>query len=674
MISVFKNTRWLLATFSLLALNHAQAATPDIFDITPLTGDICENQAFATFVDVNGDGTYNTLVYMATVTGKSEIYPDGQEPGNEWVFYATDSGCPGNAPGADKARLSIRFADRSAPGHLDANPATYTYKSIPAVELTTISGSVNASGTQFNPYLKITAYRNIQSSGAVPDIIDDGTINYSSFANYVFSDAQGIMEIQVNSDFAENFLDDLILHDAPISQNPSVALLLDTSGSMNWGVDGTYNVPTSERRITLARNAIEPFLYLMEDYGSNIIDYGVAAFPDINNNAVCTGWTVKPLSPVTAAAIDQTVNVELPGLAVMGNTPLLGGIDVASGLLANSPGSKSIVLLSDGYHNCPFPVASDGTEVAAAASQLNSANITLHAIGFGNPADVDTNMLENLAQDTSGEFYAVTSTDITDPSTDSGVELQETYKTVAVQSLGLQSIEDPIDVIKANSHKNHGIKISPFDTKVSFYVSWENCPSAQLEVELLDGNGRYVTLGDKGIAFHKGSNYWLLTLGGKALAARKGKSDWTLHLSAGRTCDESPLIYQYSVVGESDLKLQPTILSKNGLPGEKLLLMAKLTAKNEPVLGVLDVTVAVAPPSDEKGAPKTVLLTLYDDGSHGDIKAKDGFYSTVFGETKTPGTYSFDFVLSSNVKSREPFKRYMRVTKTLKERRVIKPE
>ena len=67
-------------------------------------------------------------------------------------------------------------------------------------------------------------------------------------------------------------------------------------------------------------------------------------------------------------AIDNT----LPGLQVQGSTPLLGGVATALDMFATA-NDRAIVLLSDGYHNCPEPVTETDPAVTDLIAALDKA-------------------------------------------------------------------------------------------------------------------------------------------------------------------------------------------------------------------------------------------------------------------------------------------------------------
>ena len=73
--------------------------------------------------------------------------------------------------------------------------------------------------------------------------------------------------------------------------------------------------------------------------------------------------------------------------------------------------------------------------------------------------------------------------------------------------------------------------------------------------------------------------------------------------------------------------------------GDIITVTAAITERAHPVSGLTDVSVAITPP---RGAV-SLLINLYDDGSHGDKEKGDGIYTNKYKETANEGTYQFLF-------------------------------
>ncbi|TQV76831.1 hypothetical protein FLL45_02425 [Aliikangiella marina] len=54
---------------------------------------------------------------------------------------------------------------------------------------------------------------------------------------------------------------------------PNVMFIIDTSGSMRWGVDGTYNVPYEERRLTIVKNVMDDLLTDLQNVNAGLMRF-----------------------------------------------------------------------------------------------------------------------------------------------------------------------------------------------------------------------------------------------------------------------------------------------------------------------------------------------------------------------------------------------------------------
>src|SRR5262249_41017353 len=139
----------------------------------------------------------------------------------------------------------------------------------------------------------------------------------------------------------------------------------------------------------------------------------------------------------------------IPGLTPTNSTPLLAGMATAKAMLEGQRKSV-IVLLTDGYHNCPTPATIGDPSVTALIASLNASGIRLFSIGFGNPTDPDYPLLQGFATQTTppgfvgSQFYDVTTPGF-DPATwTPATALDMTYKSILVDALGLHTATDPL--------------------------------------------------------------------------------------------------------------------------------------------------------------------------------------------------------------------------------------
>jgi hypothetical protein len=478
-----------------------------------------------------------------------------------------------------------------------------------------------------------------------------------------------------------------------------VVLLFDTSGSMSWSPDGNVSVPAAQQRLTLAKEAAYPFMMLLNEHAKTRTNFGISVFPPHpwSWSVGCNGQVVEPMIQVNDTSTSTAVNSTIPSLVAEGNTPLLAGLSAANGMFGNEK-PRAIVLLSDGYHNCPSVVDSTGTEVTTMINSLKATDTRVYTIGFGMPTDVDHPLLTRLANDTGGHFYDVTTPSFNPATWSPATELQSAYKAVLVDALGLETAADPTGILLAGQKVKRDVHISEYDSAVSFYVSWVTPQQDRLSFVVKASDGMQVPLTGttRGVSIIKGNTYTILSLDRAFLhqAGKIGPSAWTLEIGFSEINQGQSEHYQYSVILDSALKMEPSFEQMTNMVGDPILLTARITTGNRPVLNLINVVAKVAVPEDglgnwfaknkisaedlrsvpvthgyeslppsarkayfltEKkkialpGRTKPVSIQLYDDGTHGDAVANDGRYSAIVDKTPKAGTYSFEFMATGPV-------------------------
>lgn len=478
-----------------------------------------------------------------------------------------------------------------------------------------------------------------------------------------------------------------------------VVLLFDTSGSMSWSHEGVVGVPIEKQRLSLAKEAAYPFMALLNEHANTRVNFGISVFPPHPWNwAVgCNGQTVTAMTQVNDANTNTAITGTIPNLVAEGNTPLLAGLTTAAGIFGDEK-PRAIVLLSDGYHNCPNIVNSTDPEVTALINNLNASSTRVYTIGFGMPADVDHPLLTRLATDTGGKFYDVTTAAFNPAAWSPATELQATYKAILVDALGLETAVDPTGVIISGQHITRGVKINELDYRVSFFLSWETPKENRLGLKVKTSDGIEVPLTGTtpGVSFTHGKTYKVLSLDRTFLhkAGKIGPSAWTLEINPDGLLEGERENYQYSVILDSPLKMEPSFDRPAYKVGDPILLTAKMTAGGRPILGLSGVSVKMTMPKDGRGnwfaknkvnaeelrdisekrngetlslitrkalyltekkkiafpgRTKPTALRMYDDGTHGDAVANDGIYSVMIAKTSVEGTYSFDFYATGSL-------------------------
>jgi hypothetical protein len=400
------------------------------------------------------------------------------------------------------------------------------------------------------------------------------------------------------------------------------------------------------------------------------------------------GQVVTPMTLIDDATKNTAVSTTIPSLVAEGNTPLLGGLETARGTFA-SEAARTVVLLSDGYHNCPSTVDVTDPAVTDLITDLNADSVKVYTIGFGRPTDIDHPLLETLAADTGGQFYDVTGPSFDPAVWDPATDLAATYKAILVDTLGLETAADPLGVIRAGEKVTRPVGINEHDRRVSFFLSWVKPDRNRLGLVVSSSDGVIVPIRARGVRFHQGQTYQVLTVDASFLGqpGKVGPTPWWITIEPRRLDQGEQEEYQYSVILDSALKMDAALDSRYYTTGDKVVVTAALTEAGRPIAGLTRVQAVVAGPEDGLGnwfaankvdlqdipvpgeiegeslpplLRKSIFLTdirqvptpgrrkptplrLYDDGAreHADRVAGDGVYTNIYTGTVKEGMHSF---------------------------------
>lgn len=486
-----------------------------------------------------------------------------------------------------------------------------------------------------------------------------------------------------------------------------VVLLFDTSGSMSWRHDGTRPAPPEEQRIAFSKEATYPFLEMLNDFNSQKGNFGIANFPPHpwNSSVGCNGQVLTAMTSITEDSKNTAISNTIPGIVAEGNTPLLAGMSTAVGMFG-SEANRAIVLLSDGYHNCPSYVDIGNPEVTDIISQLNAESIKVFAIGFGRPIDIDHPLLNALATETGGQFYDVTTSDFDPTSWNPATDLQTAYKAILVDALDLETATDPMGIIEADEKIVRQVRLNEHDRRVCFFLSWATPAEARLGFKVISSDNQVVPITDStsGVYFHEGKTYKIITVDMSFLEmpGKVGPTPWEIEIDATKLDSGECEYYQYSVILDSHLKMKVAFDKISYGTGDTIVVAAKITEAGQPIADLTDVHVKVSKPKDGVGnwfaankisveelkqipercgnenlsplhrkalflsdirkvmfisRTDSVTLPLYDDGTHGDASVGDGIYTNQFNNAITEGTYSFHFSATGSTNGGNSFER-----------------
>jgi hypothetical protein len=683
------------------------SATGDVIDDFQYSFTACSGEGNRVWADVDSDGTYDTQVVFLTLTGIAYLQPEFNS--GKWYFFSYQSNSPSSwcqAATEDRGRQVIHFVDILAPGFVWDNPSTWTYKSIPAVSIKAHHDDCVRPGATVTYYQSVQAYRQRQQNGPV-----QGTQStVGDWEKFDFRDPAGIMELYITTDYCENNLDDLILG---AEYRPGVVQLFDLSGSMSWSYQGQAGVQPEEQKLRFAKNAAEAFLDLLYDHYPDQVHLGLSAFPRHPWSLLrgCQGQVIKPVAKLDQAHYNEIKNSVIPGLQAEGNTPLLAGGDTARTMFTNET-PRIMLLLSDGYHNCPSLVDVDDPEVLNLIQDINNQNIRVYTVGFAQPNDIEFPLLAALADQTGGFFLNVTGSLGFDPGTwHPATALASDYKTILVDGLGFQPISDPLGVVAAGQTAKHTVGISEFDRKLSVYLSWAKPEAKLLGLTIKTSDGQPLPAGTHpGIKVHQTPGYTIVTIGKPFLQqpGKIGPTAWSIDVDGKNLGKGQSEPYQLSVLGSSDLKMAVSFDQPSYATGDDLVLRVQLSQKGQLVTGLKNIGVQVTKPEDgignwfaahsvtpaqlqnvsaKVGSERLSLaqrkarvlkeqlntpfpgrtapasLGLFDDGTHGDQEADDGIYTGRLTNLAKEGTYAFAIQASGTTPQGLPFTRQVQLQK-----------
>ncbi|UCH95807.1 MAG: VWA domain-containing protein, partial [Candidatus Aminicenantes bacterium] len=378
---------------------------------------------------------------------------------------------------------------------------------------------------------------------------------------------------------------------------------------------------------------------------------------------------------------------------------------------------KTIILLSDGYHNFPFTVNTNDAAVEACIEDLDQNQTAVYTIGFpgSEHPHVNHKLLKKLAEDRNnhleGKFFHVTDSAL-NPAWNPGIALTETYKSIFTHLLKLEEIENSMGIIKAGETVTSLVKINKHDRKFSLLLSWVTPQEGRLGLTIKTSDGDVISDGSHGVGVHKGETYIIITAAEHLLKqpGKIGPTPWQVNIHAPGLEKGEQEYYLYSVMMDSAVKMKTGFDKTTYETGDIITVTSSITENNRPVTGLTDVTVKVTRPREGPGnwyalnkvtakelesipekigdewysrlqrkamvltqkrriplprRTEPVVLHLYDDGTHGDKKSGDGIYTNQYKDTIKPGTYWFRFGVGGERFQREKMEqKYVAVNPT----------
>jgi len=427
------------------------------------------------------------------------------------------------------------------------------------------------------------------------------------------------------------------------ANNIDVDLVIDRSGSMG-----------SDDKMGAAKEAAKQFVDLM--HTDDMI--GVVGFDD----AVETNFS---LTAITSPDVQIQAKDAIDALYDRGTTSIGGGLQRGQEQLTslgNASHPWAIVLLSDGLEN-------ESPYVADVLPDIVASKTVVHTIGLG--SDADEPLMQDIASQTGGTCHF----------TPGPQELAGIYNTIAGALSGQQVLFSETGTVQQGATDEKDVVVDSTVSEATFSISWSDRNST-LDLTLRRPNGSIVdpsvAAPDPNIDFVSGSTYQYYRVKDPATGV------WTMRVAGGYiplSSAQGSETYTAIVAGRAGLTLY-IYLDEEGTPPYQSVKIAATLSDDQAITGAtvackvqspsslstrlralpwIEVNgdlvpdpEAVAQAKAETASPSSVL-TLYDDGNHGDGQANDGVYANAFTNIYQEGTYRFLILASGTSNHGESF-------------------
>lgn len=290
----------------------------------------------------------------------------------------------------------------------------------------------------------------------------------------------------------------------------------------------------------------------------------------------------------------------------------------------------------------------------------------VYTIALG--TDADEALMQDIATETGGQYYF----------SPSSQQLQEIYNLIRGTVFGEEIIATKSGSIMAGETEKDSAQIDPTVSQATFSVSWTG---SDIDLTLIDPGGRNITPSsvatDTNISFVSAPTYEYYTI----VSSMPG--EWKLNIK-GVDIPWGGENYTARVTGQTDLTMEAYFDKDQYEAGQPVTVLVSLSDASGPITGAtIEVTVQ-APlmgfsawksvngnlvpigslrrsisklKSLHKESSDSLMFHLYDDGAHGDGRAKDGVYGNLYTETFNSGSYIFNFDVSGKTSTGYPFTR-----------------
>jgi len=485
-------------------------------------------------------------------------------------------------------------------------------------------------------------------------------------------------------------------------------LVLDKSGSMSSAVTGS--VP-SKTKIEALQDTVRQFVTVWESITTNTNDkLGVVLF-----NHDPQDWPViTPGLNSFDSALASTVKSNVTSITAGGATSIGDGLETAANhinLQASTDARRVILLLTDGKQNWERWVATDpathdvythNSDFSGRQSLPGLDKLNIWSVGVGHEGtDVNPAILQQIAATGLG-FYINSEVSADELNLFFLELLQNFLRFNTVETTSLVNDTIPITQMGSGSVGHKQLKVATTSTakSVSFTLMWDKSKEANVSMQIKPPMGDPID----GEALERGPGYIhfasKLPLG-ESYPKNAQTGEWAIDIGVQGSHVSNPFPFQFFSLADDDIvKAKFSIAKKDYVTGDAIPLQVKLSEFRKPLnntngnvtvmanlvkpetgIGNILANAQVTPGEADSGAdPQSAVqqklqallnenanlfkhvsnsVQLFDDGlaMHGDEKANDGIFSTLYTQTETQGNYSFLFTVNGATNASGPINR-----------------
>jgi len=414
-------------------------------------------------------------------------------------------------------------------------------------------------------------------------------------------------------------------------RSSSIGLVIDRSGSM-----GSYGY------MEPAKSAASQFVELMvENDQVAVVSFSTSASVDF------------PLTTITSPQVKESAQAAIANIFSGGGTSIGSGMSVGQGQLdgAEEDHAHAQILLSDGQENEP-PWIDDILPTIPQRTDI-------YTIALGSGADEAK--LQQVATATGGQYFLAPSAS----------ELQLIYNLIQGAVGGNQIISSSGGSVAQGATSSQSAFLDNTVDNSTFFLGWGG---SDLDLTLVTPSGATIdsatAAADSDIEYISAETYEYYIIN----SPEGGRWDARVYGEETSYPDEA---YSLSVTGETDLRVYGSFYDDNLEVKQPINLLVTLTNGGTPVTEAV-VVGQVTPPvfSHSRGdrfgdddppyfntthplqpLDSDSVITLLDDGAHGDGAADDGVYGAIYTNTSVPGSYIFDLHASGTTPTGDTYTR-----------------